>query len=44
MAARLEGIGVTLQEIFVHAEREGLTTEAAARRVAGDRIASSARA
>ena len=44
MAARLEGIGATLQEIFFQAEREGLTTEAAARRVATDRIASSARA
>ncbi len=39
MAARLEGIGATLTEVFAQAERDGLTTDAAARRVATDRIA-----
>jgi leucine dehydrogenase len=39
MAARLEGIGTTLTEVFTQAERQGITTDAAARRVAMGRIA-----
>ena len=39
MAARLEGIGDTLREVFAHAERDGITTDAAARRIADERIA-----
>ncbi len=38
MAARLEGIGDTLTEIFSTAEREGITTDAAAERLARARI------
>jgi leucine dehydrogenase len=38
MAARLEGIGETLTEIFATADREGVTTDAAAERIAMARI------
>jgi leucine dehydrogenase len=38
MAARLEGIGETLVEVFSTSEREGITTEAAAERLARARI------
>jgi leucine dehydrogenase len=38
MAARLTGIGETLREVFAHAEREGITPDAAARRIADERI------
>jgi leucine dehydrogenase len=43
MAARLAGIGETLAEVFAHAERDGVTTDVAASRIAAERI-SSARA
>ncbi|HJR98815.1 MAG TPA: Glu/Leu/Phe/Val dehydrogenase dimerization domain-containing protein [Actinomycetota bacterium] len=39
VAARLSSIGQTLSELFDEAEREGLTTAAAADRLARDRIA-----
>jgi glutamate dehydrogenase/leucine dehydrogenase len=39
MAERLEGIGDTLLEIFERAEREGISTAAAADRMARERIA-----
>jgi leucine dehydrogenase len=38
MAARLEGIGETLVEVFSTSEREGITTDAAAGRLARARI------
>jgi leucine dehydrogenase len=38
MAARLEGIGDTLTEVFSTSEREGITTDAAAERLARARI------
>jgi leucine dehydrogenase len=39
MAARLAGIGDTLEDVFATSEREGITTEAAAVRLAMSRIA-----
>ena len=39
MAVRLEAIGDTVGEVFAHAERDGVTTDAAARRIADQRIA-----
>ena len=39
MAERLEGIGDTLLEIFERAEREGISTAAAADRMARARVA-----
>jgi leucine dehydrogenase len=38
MAKRLEGIGDTLLEVFASAERDGISTEAAAERMARARI------
>jgi len=40
---RLVGIGDTLREIFETAERQGISTDAAARRLAGARLAAPAR-
>jgi len=39
MARRLQGIGDTLREVFAHAERGNVTTDAAARSIANERIA-----
>ena len=39
MAARLAGIGQTLTDLFASADREGITTAAAADRLATDRLA-----
>jgi leucine dehydrogenase len=39
MESRLAGIGDTLTQVFAQAEREGITTEAAAHRVADERVA-----
>jgi glutamate dehydrogenase/leucine dehydrogenase len=38
MVLRLEAIGDTVDEVFAQAEREGITTDAAARRIAAQRI------
>ena len=38
MDARLRGVGETLREVFAQAEREDITTDAAARRMAQERI------
>ena len=38
MATRLAGIGTTLERVFAEAERDGLTTDAAAERLAAQRL------
>ena len=39
VTARLTGIGATLERVFEEAERDGLTTLAAAERLAAERLA-----